>query len=372
MSLNRLIIYVISFAALLGSCKKEMEIDDNSSAVFFVKGVLDGESIEVKAGDDLYYMSPSVNEDFLGIRSFVGTLGSIGCIDEPVCPNSIQISIRELEVKSQGRLDINENISPENYDFRGPADYLFVSYKASFESKSMPSNLKHNWFFGDGIESNDVNPVHFYLNEEDSIVQPMLVVSNENGCQNSIRYETKFTSPCDVDFTPKLINGHLSWSPHPTKNRTELWDLTNGYLPFGVNNLPPNDSVFTACVQSSDDLTGCISYKCKNIILDSNKVKCVANFDVIKETVISEDIRDYSQVTISYTDELGKKYSSDRYLQPTESNFEITKVEDYLNDKNGNPTKKITLKFIVRLFGDSESDYKKFVTEKSVFAISYL
>ena len=162
------------------------------------------------------------------------------------------------------------------------------------------------------------------------------------------------------------------WSSSPSNGRNELWDLTNGYMPLGSGNLPPLDSIFTACIKSTDTLSGCISYKCKNIVLDTSVVGCVANFDVIKETVMVPDLLDYSEVTLSWIDGTGKSYSSDRFNQPNTKRFEIINATDYIDDVDGNPTKKITLKFSVRLFGDSESDFKDFDSEESVIAISYL
>jgi hypothetical protein len=107
-------------------------------------------------------------------------------------------------------------------------------------------------------------------------------------------------------------------------------------------------------------------------VLDTSVVGCVANFDVIKETVMVPDLLDYSEVTLSWIDGTGKSYSSDRFNQPNTKRFEIINATDYIDDVDGNPTKKITLKFSVRLFGGSESDFKDFDSEESVIAISYL
>ncbi|MFT4755165.1 MAG: hypothetical protein ACI9GM_000822 [Salibacteraceae bacterium] len=370
--MNKTLSYLIVCLVCLGSCNPELPTADSSAAVFFVKGVLNGQIVELSAGDNSYYMYPSVNDDSLGIRYFSGLLGKVNCQNQSVCPETFQISIRELEIRSQGRLGINENIKPSRYIFRGPPEYFFTSYKASFFSKSFPIGLGHVWDFGDGTSSNEINPEHYYLNQNDSIVTPVLWVTNGTGCDNSVSFETRFSSPCEVDFTPKYLNGHLSWSSLPNAGRTELWDLTNGYMPLGPANLPPLDSVFTACVKSTDASTGCVSYKCKNIVLDTNLVQCVANYDVIKETVVSADVRDYAQATISYINEAGEKYASDLYDQPIDNYFEIVEVEDYTKDENGNSTKKITIKCMVRLYGESETDFLDFTSEKSIFAISYL
>ena len=82
-------------------------------------------------------------------------------------------------------------------------------------------------------------------------------------------------------------------------------------------------------------------------------------------------VRDYFEVTVKWQNEDGKSYGSHKFEQPTDSQFEITEVEDFINDSNGNPTKKVTIAFTVRLYGDNESDYVNFQSSKSVIAISY-
>ena len=370
--MRKLLTYLVIGLIFLGACNKQLPPEEKSEAVFYVKGNLGGKSINVRAGDNQVYMLPRFEDDSLGIRSFTGIIGNVGCVGDVSCPGQIRISIREKEIGSEGRASIEQNLQVQNYQFRGQPEYLFTSYKATFISRSTPSSVTHIWDFGDGTNSNDINPVHYYLRESDSVVTTSLWVSS-NGCNNSVSYETRFLAPCDVDFTPKRNNnGGISWSPKPKVDRRELWDLTNGYLPLDGNNLfPDTDSIFTACVQSTDTITGCVSYKCKNVVLDTQLVNCVANYDVVKETIVSEDVRDYSEATISWENEQGKKYSSIKYAQPDWANFNIVSLDDYLMDNQGNPTKRVTVYFRVRLYGDSESDYMDFQSDESVFAISY-
>lgn len=364
--------YILGALVFFASCEKELPNSGSTSAVFFLKGEISGEKIDIRAGDNSYYMFPGVSNDSIGIRSFNGVLGKFNCQNLEACPNTFLIAIREMEVGATGRPSIEQNIQVRAYDFRGPPEFFFTSYKATFISKSTPVGANHYWEFGDGTNSLEINPVHFYLNEKDSIVEPSLYVSSSNGCDNTISYETRFLSPCDVDFFPKYKNGYLSWSSTPNSGRNELWDLSNGYLPLGPNNLPPLDSVFTACVKSVDTVTGCTSYKCKNIIIDTSAVGCVANYDVVKETVVGKDVRDYSEITITWIDEAGKVFTNELHNQPSDSYFEILNVEDYVIDQDGNQTKKIEAKFKVRLFGASEVDFIDFTIEEAAFAISYL
>ena len=363
--------YLPLLLVFFSACRKELPEHEKSDAVFYVDGILAEKKISLKAGDDKIYMLPGYSDDVLGIRSYNGVIGNLNCVSAGNCPGSFQFMIREREKNQNGRLTVDKSVAVKMYAFRGPATYLFTSYKATFKSNSIPLGVSHFWSFGDGVTSTEINPVHYYLSESDSIVSPTLLVESGSGCRSSISYETRFNSLCDVDFTPSFNNGRLSWSSAPNSGRNELWDFTNGYMPLGSSNLPPTDSVFTACVQSTDTISGCVSYKCKNIILDTNVVGCVANYDVIKEKVLTKDVRDYQEVTVKWEDLDGKTFSSDRYDQPFSSQFEIIEIADYTTDINGRPTKKLTVAFSLRLYGDSEADYVDFTSDKSVIAISY-
>jgi hypothetical protein len=365
------LIGISTLFVFLSACRKPEPTEEDLKAVFYIKGLINGNTVDISAGDNNVFMHPDFQDDTLGIRSFVGRIGDLRCVLELDCPESVEIRIREKERESNQRRSISENIYPTEYPVRGPAEFLFRSFKATFKSKSTPVGIPHFWDFGDGVTSMDINPVHVYVREQDSIVNPVLVVANGTGCSNSISYQTHFNSGCDVDFFPTFKNGRLSWSTSPNLGRSELWDLTNGYLPLGSGNLPPNDSVFTACILSTDTVTGCVSNKCKNIILDTNVVGCVANYDVIKESKYVKDVRDFFETTIIWTDKNGKKYSSQSFDQPVESKFEILSVESFKNDPMGRATKKVTVKFSLRLFGDSAIDFVDFESDKSVIAIAY-
>ncbi len=371
--MKKKLIYLLLSLVCLGSCERPSVPGEQEDAVFFFKGVIGGNLVEISAGDHSYFMRTSFSEDTLNIRSFTGELGNRECVGKDQCPGQLQISIRERKVENGLHPSVDECLKVQSYFFRGPPEYLFTSYKATFSSRSTPIGINHLWDFGDGsIPSTLLNPVHYYVNEADSIVNPSLVVSSGGGCSSVISFPINFTSGCKVDFNVSYNSaiGRLTWTFIPGVGRTELWDFGNGYMIEGPNNLPPTDSVFTSCLESTDAF-GCISYKCKNVVLDTQKVDCVSNFDVSTEIVVTEDVRDYSEVTVNWNNQSGKKYSSTKFQQPENSSFRIISVEDYITDQNNNSTKRITVQFDVRLFGDSESDYLDVVTEKSIFAIAY-
>lgn len=365
---------ILALILFLGSCKKELPGDDSGTPVFFVHGHINDQPLHIVAGDNGYYMRPDFVNDTLDIRSFAGHLGKINCVGDVDCPQSVYFSFREKE-KNQGvHLPVENTIYPREVQPRGPASYLFESYKATFTSKSSPSSLGHTWYFGDGEISYDLDPVHYYLDPNDSIVSPTLIVNDAgSGCQSSITYPLHFESICDVDFAVSYNGASLQLIPTPTVGRQELWSYNYGtYMPQSSLPAPsPTDSLLAVCLESKGATSDCISYKCKNVILDTAKVTCVSNFDVVKETVLLKDVQDYSEVTVIWQNEEGVKYYSDAYMQPVESFLEILEVEDYKATPDGLLTKKVSLRYQLRLFGSSETDFVTISSENTVVAIAY-
>lgn len=358
--------------SFISSCKTELPDEDYLEAVFYVRGTINGQKINLGAGDDGYFMKPSFEEDTLGIREFSGKLGLFDCIGDVNCPQSVEVIFREKEMENGIRESVEKSVFPRECDIRGPASYLFKSYKATFISKSFPLGQNHVWNFGDGNSSVDINPVHYYLNVSDSIVIPSLTVSNSStGCSNLAMYKVNFVSPCDVDFFPDYTTSQLTLNPTPSIGRLQKWSYNgDAYEDFSTKG-PPTDSITLVCLESTEIATNCVSYKCKNVVLDTANVGCVSNFDVVKEIVTLKDVRDYLEVTLKWQNASGKVFQSDMYDQPAGFGFEIVEVTDYKDYQIGEGTKMVALKFTTRLYGVNETDYVDFISEKSVIAIGF-
>jgi len=364
--------YILVGVIFIASCDTEIPAEVTSEAVFYVRGTINGQKISLNAGDDGYYMLPYFKDDTLGIRTFSGKLGIFDCIADVNCPQSVEVIFREKEIENGVRESIEKSVFARECEVRGPASYLFQSYKATFISKSFPDNLTHSWNFGDGNSSTDENPVHYYLNVEDSIITPSLeVLDGVTSCSNWVAYELNFVSPCEVDFNPEFGGGQFFFYPEPTIGRTQRYsyngDLYEDYFTKG----PPSDSITLVCLESTETATNCISYKCKNVVLDTATVGCVANFDTVKEKVTLKDVRDYLEITIKWQNSVGKVYQSDLFSQPNGFGFEIVEVLDYKDYQENEGTKMVVIKFNLRLFGSSETDYLDFESEKSVVAIAF-
>lgn len=355
------------------ACKKELITPNNDTVVFYVDAIIDGNTLNYNAGDDGYYMFPSFVDDTLGIRSFVGRVGKFDCYENPDCPNSLEVVFREGELDQGNHTGIENSIVLGEYAARGPASFLFESYKAIFNSRSIPNNLNHEWFFGDGSNSYELNPVHYYLDPIDTLVHPLLQVSSDLGnCNSSISYDVNLIAQCQTDILVTKT-GVLYWFSAVPSGNVDLWDFGSGYLPLGTLNPLPTGSVYKVCLQSTNISTGCIATKCENVVIDTSGTNCVANFDVEVEKVLLKDVRDFSEVTLSWHNENGKKYQSDLFKQPETSTFTVLNIEDYKDAEldSGIATKKVTFSFTMRLFGDNEMDFVDMQSDTSIIAVGY-
>jgi hypothetical protein len=315
-------------------------------------------------------MQPFFERDSLNIATYGGFIGNLNCKPGSSCPESFELHIRQQAAEPDGQANVNNDLQIGKYGVRGPATQVFQMYKASFTSLSLPLGVTHQWYFGDGSTSSAVIPVHYYTNLGDSVVEPMLSIYNSaTGCNSQIQYEVNFKMPCESDIFYDNDSTTIALGALPAAS-TELFDLGLGFLPLDGNNPIPQDSVFRACVIATF-ANGCEARKCENIVTDSTVVSCVANFDVNKEIITSPDARNFGEMTLIHTMSDGKTYRSDSYPQPAGSFFEILKVDEYLQDVNGNPTKRLLVRYALRLYGTSPTDAITVQSDTSSFSVSY-
>ena len=77
----------------------------------------------------------------------------------------------------------------------------------------------------------------------------------------------------------------------------------------------------------------------------------------------------FSNVTIKWTDNAGTTYTSNDSGQTNDSYFRIVSVEDYLNNKNNQLTKKLHVNFKCKVFNGTNS--RQIDNGEAVIAVSY-
>ena len=102
--MKKLLICLSVFTLFLSACDTQLPEEEKSYAIFYIDGELEGDPINLRAGDDKLFMYSSFLDDTLDIRSFVGKVGQLNCVNSSDCPGSIEISFREREKENGVRL----------------------------------------------------------------------------------------------------------------------------------------------------------------------------------------------------------------------------------------------------------------------------
>lgn len=341
------------------SCHKEKlpEIieDPNtplSSPVFYVKCKVNGLPVELAAGVDNYYMHSSYYFDTNNVYVYKASLAQKSCSNN--CGYSITILINDDKVSSfNSSPNINQALKVGDYVFGNP-EQVSIRYNAVFiPQQAEVLGNEYNWKFGDtmsidGYEARDIllsegkNRVNF-SSKGDCFAEHFNVFDVGNPFQVNIS-ATRISfgikdRTLKYKFTGNIVGQQQPYSYH--------WD-------FGDNNVSAEASpehtyreegYYTAMLRLIDTKNDtCVSYYQVAAFAKNNR--CNANFTAqfTPVPILTPKVV-FSAVTILVTDQNGNTYSSGDLQQSNNSNFKITSIEEYKTNENGEPTKKLKLKF---------------------------
>ena len=132
---------------------------------------------------------------------------------------------------------------------------------------------------------------------------------------------------------------------------------------------------------SSSKVKSCNAIKFRNLTLSTeynfnintaNSYSPATNFSVITKPIYFTTATNLlSKVQITYVDGSGKVYSSNLQSQVGAGNtFNITSVEEYKANENGQATKKLKIKFDCKLYNGT-SNFVTLTNGEAVIAVSY-
>lgn len=332
-------------------CKKDFPVASIETPVFYFNGTVNGTYVDLKAGVNDYYMYSSFFQDNSDVYNFFAELRQNNCTN---CINKIKFQINDDTVSPPtGNSQANTSLTVNYYSIQLDSAQTGTSteYDVFFISDSDSLNTTVNsWDFGDGTsESGTFSTTHTYTHP--GYYDVCLTVSDNNGtCTSSICNQIKVDVPdasCEVSIIDSMLSGNtvlFSAVGNGTLS-TYLWDFGDGTTSNlnQVSHIFPNAGSYKVCLQTTD-LGGCSSNSCKNISTQGF-AGCLANFN---SSVLSTQYLNpfsLSNVVITWTDNSGIVYSSNSISQPDDSYFQIISVENYLNNENNEPTKKLHVKF---------------------------
>lgn len=341
--------FVFGLSAMIACTKKKYSEPINTNDSFFYsKMLVDGQPVEMYSGKNDYYMYSYCKRDSNNVYNLVGEFKKLGCTS---CNRRLRIQINDYKVsETNSVIEVDSALKVKKYLFLGGANNFgySVNFSGSF-NKPYSSIL---WDFGDGYTSNELNPKHVFKNGKYGV---SLTMKSSDNCQSKITdslylwsgngfmaYISATSSSKQLVFAPHIFSGI---SPY-----TYNWDFGDGSGSTDANpshtySLSGNYAVKLTVTDRSNATTIC-TYNAATADGNSN---CAANFAFGDIVYVSRRLG-LSKVNIQYTDEKGRLFTSDDYLQPSGSSLEILAVEDFVNNENDKPVKKVKMKFNCTLY----------------------
>ncbi|WP_317896904.1 hypothetical protein [Aurantibacillus circumpalustris] len=355
--MKKIVIYISFFPLIFSFCRKQENLPEPeiTDPHFFVKCVMDGQALDLEAGNEEYYMNSSwYHQDSDYVFVYKANLAKqIGV--------GYQITILFNDNKYS---DPNDKMSPDSaliigthlYNDQNLSD---ATQMIKFEPvKSEVSNSSYSWLINDGstITTYGVPGIEdrYSISEILNVGKTYSVTFNyddpsgvcsapplTNVFKMGSSLQATVNSVRDIN-TPDL-KYTLSYSLlDSNKNLECTWTL-----PDATNETTPTFSrIFTPGVhlinlKLRDKNSGEV---CSTVYqLDASGNNCTANYNAVFSPIHNKRL--YASITILLTDPNGIVYSSKNLVQPNESNFEITSVIDYKVNEKNEKTKSIGVRF---------------------------
>lgn len=387
MKMKKLLITLCTILFVIYSCKKkEFPQNVTEEPALYISANVDGTPVSLKAGAFGYYMYSSYTQDTNGIYTFVAEVKPNGCGNS--CANSLKIELNDDKASvTNGTSNISGSIKLGDYQFANTATVAptLIGYEAKFKSiyNKTTTGTTYLWNFDDpGSVSFDANPTHTYntagiknvnLGISETGISPMIHVENPIKVTISqVAVKTRILTPLVNGNTVTFSNTTSGGSGTPP-TYSYRWNFGD-YAPISTS---PNPSytysvsgMYKVNLKVKDAANDSTEYNFNINTASSNSA--ATNFSVITTALYFTTATNLlSKVKVTYIDASGKIYSSNLQSQVgTGNKFNITSVEEYKANENGQATKKLKINFDCKLYNGTSS-FVTLTNGEAVIAVSY-
>ena len=373
-------IYTITLLLLSAlSCKKEDPKPDQSQAqapVFAFSGEINGLPISLQAGVNNFFIASSYTMDQNGVYEFNSTFQSKDCSSN--CPNTLNISIKDYRPYTAKPTVIDSSIAVGNYLFAAPSGIASRFNQAFIGGLLNNTATIYTWNFGDNtpvVNASTAVVNHTYLNP--GAYNVTLTAKDSSGlCVSSITNIVKMgqiDNPLTAIYYPvNTVGDSVIFTAAPTGGVAPYsysWNFGDGNtsaLPGPIHEYAAGGTYLTSL--SLTDAIGNTNVQYAYINVQSTP-SCASFFHLSTLTPVIDPLS-LKGVIVEWTDLNGKLWTSNNDQQTSaNSSFKIVSVENYLNNENGEPTKKIKVEFSCKLYNGTNSIEIK--NAKSTIAVAY-
>ncbi len=372
MKAKRNILFIVCITAIFLSCHKETfpPTTTENQPLFSFNGSIGGNSLNLQAGVNNYYMYSSFAQDSVGrdsvVYSFTGNLQST-----TTTKNSIQITINDYKISLK-------NTSVKSYidtALSATASYFYTKpggdttgYLVKFTPTIYYGTATgYSYIFGDGSISSLASPTHIYRDSGNystsltvnfsgcgtiTITNPIGII--KNGSALIIDSIHSIILPRIGSMVPDSLSASVRGGVMPYSYYWDFGDGSTSSSPTPFHQYLDSlsfENTYTCYVRVTDQASHSASY---TYIVQDSGVTCRFDYSMSSPAPIINTIP-LSEITINYTDASGIIYTSGNSSQPGSSTFQVLSVSDYKNNLNGELTKEITIKFNCILYNGSYS-----------------
>ncbi|TND00384.1 MAG: hypothetical protein FD123_4380, partial [Bacteroidetes bacterium] len=143
--MNRFVKIVSLFflASLVYGCRKEEPVNFTGTPVFYVNGTLNGSPLNLRAGENNYYMYSSYTSDVNSVYEFTGDMRTQW--SNTNSPSSFKVTIRDYDQHNIVNTSIDSALQAGAYTFVSPPAGTTINFTALPQGDSV---LNYNWTFG--------------------------------------------------------------------------------------------------------------------------------------------------------------------------------------------------------------------------------
>ncbi len=359
---------LFAFVAMTG-CQKRYPVTPAPAAPEFTfTGTIAGNAVNIQAGVNDYYMFTSYAQDGNGVYDYIGEFRDKNCTSN--CSNSLKIDFKDYRRYAILPTSIDSSISPGYYSFATPVGTPSAFYVNFSDTIVNGTPTAYSWNFGDGTTSSQHKPVHVYRHPG---IYTVSLTTQTNTCSSTLTnnivlgqagnaFQPEFseysTSGDSVNFIVTSVNVHVA---------KMLLDFGDGNSTTGTNrrHTYSTPGVYPAVLTMTDS-SGYTAVAHVNAGTQTT-TNCYNGFHTTSSAPITNLIN-LANVTIEWHDAGGTLYTSSDNSQPAISMFKVISVEDYQNNIDGHPTKKIHATITCTLYNGANSIM---LSGDAVFSVAY-
>lgn len=345
MHFRKAIFFSLSLTVLL-SCKKEEKkvVAGSTEPVFWLVSddpTSSGDSSVISAGDRGFYMETSYGTDTLGLAMYTGKLTNItGSTQE-----SFEFIFRANSSSlSRDFPNINDQISLGNIPIFDDATVYVDQATSYFNLEPQHQSIEdvYTWSFSTSssvktgayqeLLIDTTQPIDFVVN---------LTSTNTECATTTTKVIHDLTYPCFDGFTVSYDPASRNITATSISGAEPTWSVNKANFGATKEIIVPVDSPGTFVLTSFFDEPYCKNTTIKEVqIWDIDEaIICENDIELSQRPNVQISPDKEGSVEIIYTDKFGDIYWSSKSTNP--GTFTITAIEDYIDNVNGDRTKKI-------------------------------